>query len=91
MTDDEITAQRKAAYAKLDEAIEALVSLPRGNDDDDDIPEVAVDAVLLIGTQFIDDDGDRSGCLTICPRGGWQPGYITAGLIAQALATVTTH
>lgn len=88
MTDDDYSAQRKAAYAKLEEAITALVSLPR-DDDDDRYPEVAVDAVLLIGTQFIDEDGDRSGCLTICPRGGWQPGYITAGLIAQALATVT--
>jgi len=89
MSDDDYSAQRKAAYAKLEEAIAALVSLPRDDDDDDRYPEVAVDAVLLIGTQFIDEDGDRSGCLTICPRGGWQPGYITAGLIAQALATVT--
>lgn len=56
---------------------------------DETTGEVATDAVLLIGSQYFNDEGDRSGCVTICPRGGWQPGYITAGLLAMATPIVT--
>lgn len=91
--DADFAARRKAAYAKLDEAIEELfalfVSEEAEREDYEPVGEVATDAVLVIGSQFYDNDGHRSGCVTIAPRQGWQPGYITAGLLTMALARVT--
>ena len=71
------------ALEALESAIEKLTAL------DAEQGEIAVDAVLIIGRQFIDEDGDRNGCVQIIPRHGWQPGYITAGLLATANAQVT--
>lgn len=85
MSDEFDAVKRKAAYALLDQAIEALTDLCR----DEDVTEMPVDAVLLIGLQWIDSDGDRGGAVQICPRGGWQPGYLTAGLLTQAMTIVS--
>jgi hypothetical protein len=84
---------RKEAYAALEDAIvkvnAMLIAAEDENDDDDTNPEMmAVDAVLLIGSQWIDEEGDRNGVVNIIPRNGWQPGYITAGLLATAQARV---
>lgn len=49
---------------------------------DDD--EVMTDAVLVIGAQSIDDDGDRIGRVVVFGRGGSQPPYITVGLLEYA-------
>lgn len=86
MTDDsDFEARKKAAYSKLDEALSMLAALHQHPEDDSSVP---VDAVLLIGSQWFDEDGDRTGSVIICPRGGWQPGYITSGLIHQAVSHV---
>jgi hypothetical protein len=56
----------------------------------DPSPEMmAVDAVLLIGCQWIDEDGDRCGSVNVLPRNGCQPAYATAGLLTAAHARVT--
>lgn len=81
MTDDaEFEARRKAAYAKLDEAIEALSAAFCEVDG-----EVVVDAVLVVGAQSLDERGGRVGGVTIFPRNGCQPNYITTGLLQHAL------
>lgn len=94
MDSNEFVERRKAAYTKLDEVIAELHAIctaeaidEHGADVvDEDVP---TDAVLLIGSQNYYDDGDRVGCVTLCPRSGSQPAYITAGLLQMALARVT--
>ena len=93
--DPEFEARPKTAYAKLDDAIADLHAL-FASEDDDETGDVPIDAVLLIGSQYITDQGDRSGAVTICPRGGWRPAYITAAQLAQlksgvALEYSATH
>lgn len=73
---------RAEAFAALEDAIAKIAAL------DIEEGEIACDAVLLIGMQFVDSDGDRSGYVNIIPRHGWQPAYITAGLLAQAQTAV---
>lgn len=83
---------RKEAYEALEDAILKVNAMLIAADDEDgeDVPEMmAVDAVLLIGSQWIDEEGDRCGVVNIIPRHGWQPGYVTAGLLATAQARVT--
>ena len=87
-TDAEFSERRRAAYLKLDEAIDALHALFVCEEEDGIGSDVPVDAVLLIGSQAITDDGHRIGCVTICPRGGWQPSYLTSGLLHQAVTKV---
>jgi len=71
---------RSRAYHALEEAIGAFMDVIREeNDDCDDV--MAVDAVLILGTQWIDDDGDRAGSVTGFPRTGSQPYYTTLGLV----------
>lgn len=73
------TARSRAHHA-LEQAVSALMdSLRENHDDYDDV--VAVDAVLIIGTQWIDDDGDRAGGVSALPRHGSQPYYTTLGLV----------
>lgn len=84
---------RKEAYEALKEAIakaNAYMNAVEAEEAEDGSPPemVAVDAVLLIGTQWIDEDGDRCGATNVLPRHGWQPGYITAGLLTTAHARV---
>ncbi|AIM50226.1 hypothetical protein PBI_BUZZLYSEYEAR_104 [Mycobacterium phage BuzzLyseyear] len=90
MTDDEKTEQlRKEAFASLEDTIAKFADLQnQHNAVTDTGAEMAVDAVLLIGMQYLYDDGDRGGYVNIIPRGGWQPGYITAGLLSMAQARV---
>lgn len=82
------TPAQKAAYAKLDEAIDALVEAYRGTDHGSDDGDVAVDAVLLVGMQAVDEDGDRVGAVSCYPRYGSQPAYITHGLVTRADAVL---
>lgn len=68
-----------AAFALLDAAIEACVRLSGSEG-------VAVDAVLIVGTQHVDNDGDRLGHVGVYPRSGAQPSYVTRGLISGGVA-----
>ncbi|OCB45572.1 hypothetical protein A5721_16395 [Mycobacterium vulneris] len=81
--DEALAARRRDAYAKLDEAIEELSSV--FCDADGEIP---IDAVLIVGAQSVDDDGDRVGGITVFPRHGSQPLYITSGLMSHGLAVL---
>lgn len=72
-------AQSKAAFALLDQAITACTRLS-GCDG------VAVDAVLIVGIQHVDTDGDRLGHVEVYPRSGAQPSYITRGIIDEGLS-----
>lgn len=69
-------AQHKAAFELLDQAITACTRLS-GCDG------VAVDAVLIVGIQHVENDGARTGHVEIYPRSGAQPSYITRGLIDE--------
>lgn len=71
-----------AAAAALENAIRAVAELMFDDN------EVIVDAVLILGAQRIDDDGDRIGRVGNFPRHGSQPTYITAGLLNQAMDLV---
>ncbi|OYN80432.1 DUF7213 family protein [Mycolicibacterium sphagni] len=81
---------RTEAYEALEVAITKMTAMLNAKAlEHGEVPDlVAVDAVLLIGTQWIDEDGDRCGGTNIFPRHGWQPGYITAGLLTTAHARV---
>lgn len=94
MPESDFDARRKAAYAKLDEVITELHALLTDESVDEHgdaaiVGDVPTDAVLLIGSQYFD-GGDRQGVVTICPRNGSQPSYITAGLLAMATSRVTS-
>lgn len=65
---------RAEAIQALDDAINAVGHYCLDSDD------VVTDAVLVLGAQCIDDDGD----LITFPRGGSQPPYITVGLLVGA-------
>lgn len=88
------TTDRAAAYQQLENCITQLVAYSRNSEDIDpeaDYPETPTDAVLVIGTQWIDSDGDRSGRVFVFPRTGSQPSYITTGLLQAALDAIGTH
>lgn len=80
---DDIAQLRKDAYKALEDAITKCNAMMNAIDEDG-VEMMAVDAVLVIGSQWIDRDGDRCGAVNIIPRHGWQPGYITAGMLAMA-------
>lgn len=67
-----------AAATALEAAIAAAADLAC------DDGQIAVDAVLVVGIQQIDDDGDRIGGVMIYPRHGCQPTYLTLGLLDAA-------
>lgn len=73
------TNPEAAAAAALEFAIRAVAELMF------DADEVITDAVLILGSQKIDDDGDRVGRVGNFPRYGSQPSYITAGLLTEAI------
>lgn len=77
---DEVTA-----YKALDDAIEAL---SRFSDPDGEDGDLAVDAVLIVGFQKYDDEGNRVSTTAIYPRNGGQPCYITMGLLHMALLRI---
>lgn len=76
---------RKAAYRKIDEAVNELIGIINDESDDKN-PFVPTDYVVVVGTQCIDDEGDRIGSVTMFPKDGSQPHYITAGLVTVAQA-----
>ena len=82
-------APTKAAYAQLNQAIEELLASDDVLDDDDGMPEMVTDSVLLVGLQFVDHDGDRCGRVILYPRDGSQPHYITEGLLHAALSVIS--
>lgn len=95
MTDSDFAGRRRAAYARLDEVIAELHAILTEDSieehgDNAIVGDVPTDAVLLIGSQYYGDDGDRNGVVSVCPRGGSQPAYITAGLLSMALARATS-
>ncbi len=76
---------RAAAIKALEDAVEAFMALQREMYEDyGDV--LAVDAVLIVGAQWIDSEGDRCGDAGLLPRNGSQPAYITRGLVDDARA-----
>lgn len=73
---------RKAAYDALNEAIEQLVAgnSPEGH--------VVTDAVLIVGTQAISDEGHRIGATGVFLKDGCQPMWITRALINEAMDAI---
>ena len=63
--------QQHEAFALLDDAIEALFDATR--DEGSDPNDVPVNAVLLLGVQRVNDNGDRIGYVEVYPRAGSQP------------------
>lgn len=77
--------RRKELYAEIDGLVAELQELVRvENADGDDVPETVVDWVLVAGFQFFEENGDRVGGVSIFPRGGSQPAYLTVGLLHEA-------
>jgi hypothetical protein len=82
---------RSEAYAALDAAAQTLVAAAQAREEVDadcDYPETVTDLVLVVGTQWIDNDGDRGGRMFAFPRNGSQPYFISEGLLHAALASV---
>lgn len=70
---------RTEAVQALEDAVRAIgeYALDEGSG------EIVTDAVIILGAQHIDEDGDRTGRVIIFPRHGSQPPYITSGLLAD--------
>lgn len=83
-------APTKAAYVQLNQAIEELLASDEDLNEDDGLPEMVTDSVLLVGLQFVGHDGGRCGRMVLYPRDGSQPYYITEGLLYAALSAVST-
>jgi hypothetical protein len=75
---------------KLDEAVHELYRLlEQDTDEPDDPPGYPTDYVLIVGSMFIDnDDGGRLGCVSVFPKEGSQPAYITTGLVESARQSI---
>lgn len=72
--------QWKTAYRELENIVCRLMQLM---EQDDDQPSMPTDYVLLVGSMFIH-EGDRCGAVSIFPKDGSQPAYITNGLVESA-------
>lgn len=72
-----------SAFAALDEAVARLTRLS-------DCEGMAVDAVLIVGLQHVEDDGSRTGHVEVYPRSGAQPSYVTRGLIGEGSKLLDT-
>ncbi|GAB4710618.1 DUF7213 family protein [Mycobacterium avium] len=73
---------RSHAHASLESTIEQYAKYRLEPD------EVVTDAVLLLAAQHVDEDGDRCGRVFVFPRHGYQPVYITKGMLSDALDMV---
>ena len=83
-----MTEERKrAAYAKLSEAVDELVSLIDVEGDDDE-RYMGTAHVLVIGGKRYDDEGLSEGCVYVCPANGKQANWETSGLLSEALSSV---
>ena len=70
--------QRAEAYRLLNTAIDALVGpVAPGT-------QIATDAVLIVGCQGVNDEGNRIGSTGIFVRDGAQPFWITRSLVREA-------
>jgi hypothetical protein len=69
---------RADACAAVENAIATLAEYLCDSDD------MVTDAVIVLGAQAIDEDGDRIGRVVVFPRHGSQPPYITLGLLDEA-------
>ncbi|OCB57697.1 hypothetical protein A5677_16955 [Mycobacterium malmoense] len=67
-----------SVHSSLEECLRAFAEERLDSD------EVITDAVLVIGAQHFDDDGDRCGRVFALPYHGSQPYYITLGLMDAA-------
>jgi hypothetical protein len=88
MTASDPVTDRREAYATLATVADTLVRVARTREDIDpetDYPETVTDAVLIVGTQWIDNNGNRSGRVFVFPHNGSAPPYITKGLLQEAL------
>lgn len=72
-----------SAFAALDHAVAALTRLS-------DCEGMAVDAVLIVGLQHVEDDGARTGHVEVYPRSGAQPSYVTRGLLDEGRTLIDT-
>jgi hypothetical protein len=78
-----VDTARATSIKALEDAIEAFIELIKAKHEDcDDV--IAVDAALVVGVQWITDDGERRGNVMMLPRNGSHPAYITIGLFAGA-------
>lgn len=80
---DVTEAEWVAAYQQLDAAVMALHRLTEKRDPEP--PAVPVDYVLVVGAMWVDEYGQRSGATGTFPKDGFQPAYITKGLLHEAL------
>ncbi|WP_301119815.1 DUF7213 family protein [Mycolicibacterium fortuitum] len=88
----DLESRRRALYKRLDDLAadfaELTVDSHKANCTDcDSHPALApADYMLVIGCMFIDDEGDRNGTVLAFPRDGYQPPYVTVGLLSTALS-----
>lgn len=73
---------RPEACKALEDAVAAIAEYVLDGD------EVVTDAVIILGAQNINEDGDRGGRVLVFPRHGSQPPYITIGLLDAACQLV---
>lgn len=84
---DHMTASRDNAIKALENSVEAFMThLREFYCDFDDV--LGIDAVLIVGTQWIDQQGDRCGGISVLPRHGSQPYYATIGLLEAARSKI---
>jgi hypothetical protein len=77
-----MSEEREAALTALEAAIARCAELHTSEG------EIVTDAVLVFGVQEIDDNGDRNGHVSVFPRHGSQPPYITVGLLTEGLRLI---
>ncbi|AMS02637.1 hypothetical protein BJD55_gp129 [Gordonia phage Yvonnetastic] len=83
---DELESRRVAAYAKLEQVVQELSDISDEEADGELEPNVPTAWALVIGFDYVSDDGGSGGYTGIYPRDGQQAGWKTTGILSQALA-----